>query len=104
MTDSNPATSFEEAYVLIEKTLNAVEDEFSNIAADPNGSKVDGRLYAPQKDNMHPIKGKPKITRLRSTRHETYIGDNGSIEIRFVSTKLAVFTKPGADGFYVSDL
>jgi hypothetical protein len=55
-------------------------------------------------DNIRSVRGKPRLKRLRSVAHETYIGDNGCIEIRLVSTKVTVFTKPGADGFSVKDL
>jgi hypothetical protein len=96
------AANFREAMRQIETTLNAVEDELTDIPFDPSQWRSDGRLYPPQEDNMLET-GRPQVGGFRSFRHRTLIGLNGAIEIRETSGRM-VFAKPGADGKFVADL
>ena len=98
-----PARTFHEAYRQIASTLNKVEDEYSMVPYRPRRWKSDGRLYPPRKDNAHSVPGQPNLTRFRSVRHNTYIGTNGSIEIRNLSEAIE-FSKAGHDGRTVWEL
>ena len=91
-----------EAREQIERTLNAVEDELTSIPFDPSQWQSDGRLYPPQDDNMIATDN-AFVVCFRSVRHRTYIGVNGSIEIK-EGTGSLVFSKSGADGRSISDL
>jgi hypothetical protein len=46
------------------------------------------------------MRGHPHVTRYRSIKHNTYIGDNGALEIRPIPEEndAALFSKAGADG------
>src|SRR3954447_20580436 len=85
------------------RVLNQVEDELTTIPFHPDNYQTDGRLYPPQPDSMRAVDGRPEITRFRSRAHNTFIGANGSIEIRAVASKDVVFSKPGSDGRGVWD-
>ncbi|MHB8730748.1 MAG: hypothetical protein ACYDAB_03040 [bacterium] len=91
------ATSFEEAWTQINRTLNQVEDEMSGVPYDPSKWQTDGRLYPPQPDSERKVSGYPKVRRFRSLQHNTLIGENGSIEIRTLAGGV-VLSKNGADG------
>ena len=95
--------SFEEAYAGLVSILDAVEDDLTGIANNPESWKTDGRLYPPQPDNRFPVSGHPGVTRLRTRGHNIFIATNGAIEIREVRTDTVVFTKPGSDGKEVWD-
>lgn len=84
-----PAASFEQAYELLVKTLNEVEDELTDIPYDPDHWKEDGRLYPPFQDSWRAVHGYPALTRMRSVRHNTYIAANGAVEIRLASDPIA---------------
>ena len=83
--------------------LNHVEDEWTTIPCNPASWAEDGRLYPPQSDNARAVPGHPHVTRYRSLGHNTFVGANGSIEIRRVDGSIE-FQKAGADGRYVWDL
>jgi len=99
------ARNRDEALELIGRTLNEVEDELSGIPRDPDPppSPTDGRMYPPKADSIRDVPGKPLVKRFRSTAHNTFIGDNGAVEIRAIPDKLE-FSKAGVDGRKVEDL
>jgi hypothetical protein len=55
-------------------------------------------MYPVQDDHAADVQGHPGVLALRSRGHETFLGPNGSIEIRDIRTEQAIFIKPGADG------
>jgi hypothetical protein len=75
----------------------------TSIPFNPDSWLTDGRMYPPQMDNIRELAGYPKIKRFRSLKHNTHIGENGSIEICIVSDGEVLLTKPGADGKGVWD-
>ncbi len=96
--DAAPAAGgFDEAYRLIGETLNAVEDEMTDIPFDPSAWVTDGRMYPPQDDRMRSVPNRPDVKRFVSKRHSTWIGNNGAIEIRD-HLQRPIFRKAGADG------
>jgi hypothetical protein len=98
-----PAASFEDARRLVEKTLNAVEDEMSGMSFNPEKWQSDGRMYPPQDDSERAVPGRPFVRRYRSRGHNTFIGTNGALEIRTVDDEI-VLTKAGADGRFLWEL
>ncbi|HEX6086448.1 MAG TPA: hypothetical protein VF266_18110 [Thermoanaerobaculia bacterium] len=98
-----PAASFDEARRLLETTLNAVEDEMSGVPFDPARWQSDGRMYPPQDDSERTVPGQAAVRRYRSRRHNTFIGNNGALEIRTVEHEI-LLRKAGADGRFISDL
>jgi hypothetical protein len=93
------ARSADEALTILSEILTAVEDEFTDIPANPSNWKTDGRLYPPQEDSRRPT-GNPLVARYRTRAHNVWIGANGSIEIGEVQGDV-VLRKAGADGRYV---
>ena len=98
------AKTFEEAYGQVSNILNEVEDELTVIPNNPESWQSDGRLYPPQLDNARTVPNKDAIKRFRSLRHNTFIGQNGSIAIEVVGTRAVIFSKAGEDGRKVFDL
>jgi hypothetical protein len=88
----------DEAYDLLCRTLNAVEDEFSGVPYDPANWQTDGRLYPPQKDRVYAVSGFPDVLRYNSFKHDTYVAKHGAIEIKIIATGEVHFSKPGANG------
>lgn len=82
----------------MDEVLTAVEDELSGIPFDPERWRTDGRMYAAQDDSAADVAGHPSVTAYRHRRHETFVAENGAIEIRSLDTDQVVFAKPGADG------
>jgi len=60
-----PATSADEAKRLIDDTLNAVEDELTEIPFDPASWRTDGRMYPVQDDNASEVEGHPEVASTR---------------------------------------
>jgi hypothetical protein len=97
LAKATPASSHAEARDLLERTLNQVEDEYSGVPFDPNNWASDGRFYPPQDDKASEVERYPNVIVYRSKRHDTFIGQNGAIEIRGVDGTVEL-TKSGADG------
>jgi hypothetical protein len=83
---------------MIDTTLNAVEDEFSHIPYDPEVWRTDGRMYPAQDDSIVELPNHLNITCFRHRSHRTYIGVNGSFEIRDRHGVVQV-SKAGTDGY-----
>jgi hypothetical protein len=98
------AKAFEEAYSQICNILNEVEDELTAIPNEPENWQTDGRLYPPKLDNVRTVPSEGAIKRFRSVGHNTFIGENGSIEIEVIQTKEVIFSKAGEDGRKVHEL
>jgi hypothetical protein len=96
------ASSFDEALRQLSDILNTVEDEMTDIPYNPDARQPDGRLYPPRADSIREVPGHPRVRRLRSRAHNTFIGENGSIEIADsasgVPPTATLFKKAGADG------
>lgn len=103
LSAADPAADAEEAFLLISRILNEVEDEYSGVTFDPENWKDDGRLYPPLKDNARPVNGRPDLTRYRSRGHNTFIRENGAIGIRALGGEL-IFEKAGKDGIPIGSL
>jgi hypothetical protein len=95
-----PVGSHDDALELIARTLNAVEDDLTDIPADPDRWMTDGRMYPPQPDSRRAVPEHPRVTRYRSRAHNTFISANGAIEIRDLADQV-LFRKAGADGTHV---
>jgi len=94
------ATSSETALNLIAATLTAVEDDLTDVPADPERWMTDGRMYPPQPDSRREVPEHPEVTRYRSRAHNTFVRSNGAIEIRDLADQV-LFRKAGGDGKYV---
>jgi len=91
-----------EARKQLERMLNAVEDEMTDIPNDPTQWQSDGRMYPPQDDSLR-LTTNPAVMCFRSKGHRTYISQGGAIEIREIPNRV-VFSKPGSDGKTIADL
>ena len=98
------AKSFEEAYSQICNILNELEDELTGIPNNPENWQTDGRLYPPRLDSVRKVPNKNAVKRFRSVGHNTFIGENGGIEIEVVQTRKVIFSKAGQDGRKVHEL
>lgn len=92
-----PASTWTEAYDLIVRAMNSVENDMTSIPYDPTKWQSDGRLYPPMLDNMRPVENHPKVRRFRSVAHNTFLGDNGAIQIQTLDKKIQL-DKKGFDG------
>jgi GGDEF domain-containing protein len=93
-----PAASRDDAFNLLTATLNEVEDELTRIVYNPESWAMDGRLYPPLPDSRRSVEGWQDITRWRSKGHNTFIRDNGAIEIVRIPDGTVVFQAVGQDG------
>lgn len=91
-----------EALELISKTLTTVEDAQTDIPNQPENWQTDGRMYPPQEDQARAVDGRSDLIRYRSLGHNTFIRDNGAIEIRDLSENV-ILSKPGKDGRGIND-
>ena len=96
------ATTADGARKLLADTLAEVEDELSGVPNSPENWRTDGRMYPPQDDSRREVPGSPTVTRYRSLWHNTYIAENGAIEIAAVGGGV-LMSKAGADGRHVWD-
>jgi len=98
------ARDLDEAFDMIKRIMTEVEDELSGVPEDPNPPlRSTNRLYPPKADRMYDVPGAPRVKRFGSRRHDTFMGENGAIDIRDLGGNVE-FSKPGADGRRVSDL
>lgn len=97
---ATPTASGEGALELIASTLTSVEDELTDILADPDRWITDGRMYPPQADSRRDVPVHPQVLRYRSRAHNTFIAANGAIEIRDLADQV-LLRKAGADGKHV---
>jgi hypothetical protein len=98
---AEPAHGHDEALKLVAGVLNAVEDEMTLIPYDPIRWQSDGRMYPPQPDAVRDVPGFPTVKRYRSVGHNTFIADNGAIQIAVPPPPdggRIVLSKRGADG------
>jgi hypothetical protein len=102
LDEADCASSFDEARRLIADTLNQVEDEMTTIPQDPANWQTDGRMYPPQDDAIRDVVDHPDVKRFRAKRHNIFIRENGSFEIREVGGPVLV-AHPGSDGRGVWD-
>jgi len=91
------ANSSAAALALIAETLTAVEDDRTDIPNCPENWQTDGRMYPPQGDHAREVDGRPDLIRYRSRGHNTYVRDNGAIEIRDLHGRI-LLSKTGEDG------
>lgn len=96
--------TLDEAFRLVCDMLNAVEDELTDIPFNQETSDTDGRLYPPLREDLRAVADHPNVARHRHRWHNTYFGNNGSVEIKDVRTDKIVFAKPGKDGRGVWEL
>ena len=92
------ARSFDEAFGQIHRILNQVEDDLSGSRFEPFDMPRGGRLHSPMWDSMARLTAEPGLWRLQSARHETFVGDNGSIVIYHRNPRTLKFEKAGEDG------
>jgi len=92
-----PASSADEAFNLLTQTLNAVEDEFSEVPNHPENWRTDGRMYPPQADSLVKNPENPDVRKYRSKGHYTNVGPNGSLRIETLDAEILI-DKPGQNG------
>lgn len=94
-----PAKDAEEAFALVVKTLNSVEDELTSIPYNPDLWMDDGRMYPPQPDNARddPL---PEVVRYRSKGHNTRIHSTGAIRIEKVGGE-CLLSKSAHSGYMI---
>lgn len=104
LKDAEPVGSSEDALELICRTLDEVEEEYTDDPNEPERWRELDRMFPPQSDRIALESPRPGITTVVTRGHEIYIGDNGSFEIRRRgktkddSTPIIEMFKPGADG------
>ena len=98
-----PTSTANEAFDLLAKTLNAVEDEFSGVPFRPENWQTDGRLYPPQGDSRVKCSERPSLRKYRNKEHYTFMGVNGSIRIETWEGEV-LLDKAGQDGQKTHDL
>ena len=98
-----PASSDDEAFALLAKILNAVEDKFSGVPYRPENWQSDKRLYPPREDRRVRCPERPSLRKYRSVAHFSFFGTNGSIRIEAFEGEI-VIDKPGRDGRRTDDL
>jgi len=91
-----------EARDQLKDTLNEVENEMTSIPYDPAKWESHGRLYPPLDDSLRMVPGRNDVVRFRHVAHNTFIGNNGSIEIQDLKKNVR-FRKAGSDGKGVWD-
>lgn len=105
----------------LNETLIQVEDEWTPFLYDAEVLNPTGRLrptdrmYPIQDDNLNDVPGHPLVKRLRSVAENTFIGANGSIEVRSTrqpdgtkanqpETGRLIYSKLGNDGLGVWEI
>ena len=90
-------SSASQARALIEVTLNAVEDELTEVPFNPATASTDGRMYPPQDDNQRLVRGRDDVVRFRNRQHNMFIGADGAIRIEDLEGTCLI-NKPDANG------
>jgi hypothetical protein len=103
LNEAPSASSADNALALLTSILNEVEDELAGVPYDPARWQTDGRLYPPQADSRRTVADRTDVVRYRSRAHNTYIAENGAIEIVAISGEV-ILRKTGADGRHVWDI
>jgi len=105
--ESPPCSTFQEAFELLCRTMDEVEDELTPYPNEPDRWMELPRLFPPQMDRMSSVPG-CDMKRFDNLRHVTYVADNGAMEVRSLRVvKGAInvhFTKRGSDGRSVCDV
>ncbi|MGL4550743.1 MAG: hypothetical protein ACRC33_06110 [Gemmataceae bacterium] len=99
-----PAASHDEAFDLLGRLLDQIEDAHSGVPADPEAALTgpsDGRMYPPHSHYRRPVR--EGLVRYRTKGHNVYIADNGAIQIRTLSGQIDV-SRAGADGEGVGEV
>lgn len=91
-----PQNTAAEAKWLLAVTLNAVEDELTDIPGNSAGYANDGRMYPIPADTWDELPNGSFIGRTRAQR--IIVASNGAIEIRRRSNGDVLLRKAGADG------
>lgn len=89
--------SADDAFILLARTLNEVEDEFSGVPFQPELWRHDGRMYPPQEDSRVKSLENASLRKYRSKAHYTIFGLNGSIRIQTLQGEV-LLDKAGQDG------
>ena len=100
LESAKPVRSADEALLLLRRTLNAVEDEFSGVTYNPMLWESDGRMYPPDEDSRRKTDG--PYRRYRSKMHQTMVGENGSLKIIDLEGNV-LLNKAGDDGRWADD-
>jgi hypothetical protein len=99
-----PARNLKDARALLEKVLNAVEDEYSGVPFNLENFSSDGRMYPPLDDRRKAISTNPRIERFESAGHFTLISENGATRIVLRFDGRVFVDKPGRDGRTIDQL
>ena len=104
---ARPCSTFQEAYELLCRTMDEVEDELTPYPNEPDRWMELPRLFPPQMDRMSSVPG-CDVKRFDSLRHVTYVAENGAMEVRSLRVVKGVvnvhFTIVGSDGRSVCDV
>ena len=104
LSGAEHASSGEEAFDLLSRIVDSIEDEFTEIPNVPENYQSDGRIYPPQRDNRRVATGHANVIRYRTVAHNVFVGSNGALEIQVAKSGTAEFEKPGRDGRRVWEL
>lgn len=85
---------------MVTRILTTVEDELTDVQSNADAWMTDGRMYPPQADSRRKVPADERVARFRSRAHNTFVGQNGAIEIRTVDGDILLM-KDGADGKHV---
>lgn len=101
------ASTWDEGYRLLCRTLDQVEDELSGLPNEPERWMTLARLFPPRWDRMSSLE-EYDIKRFDNLRHITYIAANGAIEIRSKRRSKGAIqvhsSKAGSDGRHLNDV
>lgn len=98
MHAASTAASELEAFELIRKILNSVEDQHSGVSYDPAEDGSGPRMYPPRKDRRFPVEGRPDLVRYVTRGQDFFVRQNGAIQIKTRLTGAILLEKVGSDG------